>query len=201
MTIAVLTGDIINSRRAEPEVWLDDLKQIFNRFGKQSKDWEIYRGDSFQISLPPQMALEVAFLIKAAIKKHKPLDVRISIGLGNIDYKSEKISESNGSAFVNSGEQFEKLKKNTLAIKSDHSGFDRKFNIMLNLIMFFADKWSPATAQVIQTSLENKDLKQSEIARKLNKKSQSQISEILKRGGYEHLVEVLNYYQSELKSI
>jgi hypothetical protein len=48
-------------------------------------------------------------LLKATIKQHKALDVRMAIGIGTIDYTSNKVTESNGSAFIR--ECFEGLKK------------------------------------------------------------------------------------------
>tara|TARA_B110000305_G_C19373082_1_gene605540 strand:- start:790 stop:930 length:141 start_codon:yes stop_codon:yes gene_type:complete len=45
--IAVITGDIINSRKGEVERWIGPLKETLNRYGVEPKNWEIYRGDSF----------------------------------------------------------------------------------------------------------------------------------------------------------
>lgn len=46
--------------------WIDDLKELFQNFGKSPNDWEIYRGDEFQIEVKnPEEALQVAVLIKA----------------------------------------------------------------------------------------------------------------------------------------
>ena len=109
--IAVITGDIINSSDKEPKVWLKVLKQVLGKYGETPKDWVIYRGDSFQLSINPEDALVVAIQIKSGIKQIEDLDVRLGIGLGEIDFESSKITESNGSAFVRSGESFEDLKK------------------------------------------------------------------------------------------
>ena len=106
---AVITGDIINSRKVASSLWIQDLKAILNRYGNEPKDWEIYRGDSFQLVVDAVVALEIAFVIKATIKQHKALDVRMAIGVGSIDYIADKITESNGTAFVNSGECFGRL--------------------------------------------------------------------------------------------
>ena len=68
---AVITGDIINSRKVASALWMGDLKDILKDYGNEPKDWEIYRGDSFQLIINPVDALEIALLIKAAIKQHK----------------------------------------------------------------------------------------------------------------------------------
>jgi len=132
---SIITGDIINSRENNPQIWMPLLKDVLNKYGSEPTQWEIYRGDSFQIEIPPIKALKVAILIKASIKQFKKLDVRIAIGIGDKSYTSKKITESNGSAFVNSGKCFEQLKKNSLAIKSPFKGFDIQMNLLLELAL------------------------------------------------------------------
>ena len=46
--IAVITGDIINSKKMNPKAWLKPLKTELDTIGDTPKIWEIYRGDSFQ---------------------------------------------------------------------------------------------------------------------------------------------------------
>lgn len=198
---AVITGDIINSRKVDPSAWISILKELFQKYGTEPKNWEIYRGDSFQLVINAHEALEIAILIKSAIKKIDLLDVRMAIGLGEIEYRSERITESNGTAFLNSGTQFEELKKNTLAIKSQNAAFDNVFNVVFQLSMFFANNWSVSTAEIIKLALENQSLNQIQLAEKLNKKSQSTISAAMKRGGYDEILNVINLYKSELTKI
>ena len=172
---AVITGDIINSRKVDTSVWISFLKELLQKYGSEPKNWEIYRGDSFQLITNASEALEIALIIKSAIKQNELLDVRMSIGLGKIEYRSERITESSGTAFLNSGDQFEELKKNTLAIKSPNAEFDKVFNVVFQLSMFFANNWSVSTSEIIKLALENQSLNQIQLAEKLNKKSQSTI--------------------------
>ena len=72
---AIITGDIINSREVEPNEWMPVLKKVLNKFGKEPKSWEIFRGDSFQLNTSPENSLEAAILLKAEIKQWKILDV------------------------------------------------------------------------------------------------------------------------------
>jgi len=67
--------------------------------------------------------------VKAVIRQQKPLDVRIAIGLGQKEHHADKISPANGTAFVNSGNCFEHLKKRRLALKSNNVDFDNILNI------------------------------------------------------------------------
>src|SRR6478672_1501489 len=198
---AIITGDLINSRKVDPSIWMGDLKNALNKYGKEPKDWEIYRGDSFQIKTDPDFALDLALIIKANIKQCKKLDVRIAIGIGEIKYNSKKISESNGSAFVNSGECFEKLKKNTLAIKTPWTEFDYTINTMLSLVTLSADNWKAVSAEIIKTALEDQSKNQQQLATELKKKSQSTISAGLRRSGFEEIKRVLEFYKSEVAKL
>jgi hypothetical protein len=198
--VAIITGDIIKSRNIEAKHWMPKLKKVLNSFGTEPKTWEIYRGDSFQIEIKPEDALHAAILIKAAIKQFKPLDVRLAIGIGEKTYHAEKITESNGSAFIYSGQSFENLKKQTLAIKTEWKDFDKTINLMFDLASLTMDNWSPTSSLIIKTALEAKpESNQQELAALLNKK-QSNISTGLKRGGFYEIQKLLNYYQHEIKN-
>lgn len=198
--IAVLTGDIINSRQGNVLQWLDTLKNTLNQYGQEPHDWEIFRGDSFQLVTTPQRALLAAIHIKAAIKESKLYDVRIAIGLGKQTHKAKKIAESNGPAYINSGLAFENLKKQTLAINANQPDWDQPLNIMLNLALLTANNWSSTVANVIVTVLEHPTKNQKEIATLLGK-SQSNISEALKRGGYDEVMQLNTYYQQQLQKL
>lgn len=195
---AVITGDIINSRKVDTVIWMGDLKDILNTYGNEPKNWEIYRGDSFQLVIDAIDAVEIALLIKATIKQHKTLDVRIAIGIGTVDYTADKVTESNGIAFVNAGECFERLKKQTLGIQSPWSGFDENFTIIFQLMVLFTDNWTTTSAEIIKKAFENPGINQMDLALALNRKSQSSISASLKRAGYEELNNVIAYYQREI---
>lgn len=198
--IAILTGDIINSRDSVAIVWIDRLKTVLNMYGKSPKQWEIFRGDSFQLSIEPKKALLAAFHIKAAIKLTEKQDIRIAIGLGSETYQADRITESNGSAYVYSGECFESLKKQTLGIKSENIAMNETLNIMFNLALLTANSWTSVVAEVITAAIEHPNKNQKEIA-KLIGKSQSSVSEALKRGGFEEIMKINNFYQKQLSAL
>lgn len=198
--IAVITGDIINSRKEPVEHWLPVLKEVLKRYGDSPQHWEIFRGDSFQIALPPQNALYAALLLKASLKQFRHLDVRMAIGLGNQEYEAKKISESNGSAFVRSGEGFETLKKQNLGIFSENEELDEILNLLLSLALLNMDQWSPTVATIIKASLENPEKSQTELAAVL-KRSQSSLSEGLKRGGYDEILRMEKFYRQQINRL
>ncbi|SFC41995.1 SatD family (SatD) [Algibacter lectus] len=197
---SIITGDIINSKSSEPKKWLDALKEVLNQYGRQPKQWDVFRGDSFQLETAPEDALKAAVLIKSSIKQFKNIDVRIAIGIGEKTYTSDKITESNGTAFINSGECFDDLKKTTLAIKSPFKQFDLQTNIMFELALLTINSWTTTSAKLIKTALENPELTQVELANHFET-TQSNISKGLKRGGFDEISKLLNYYNAQVKTL
>ena len=197
---AIITGDMVNSTALEPANWIETLKKVLNTFGKTPKQWELYRGDSFQIETTPEQALYATLVIKTNLKHQSDLDARMAIGIGNKSYDAKKITESNGTAFINSGRCFEQLKKNNLAIKTEHQAIDTTLNLMFQLASITIDNWTSATAELIEFALKHPDYSQQQIAKKL-KTTQSNVSQGLKRGGFDELSKLLSYYESQIKTL
>jgi len=201
--ICIITGDIINSSKNDPKAWLRPLKKELNRIGKNPKVWEIYRGDSFQVMISnAKDALIAAIKIKAALKSIQDVDVRMAMGIGNRTHNAAKITESNGSAFVHSGEKFEALKKDkqNLSIKSDWPIFDKEMNLYLKLSLIAMDNWTVNSAEVVKTAIENPDKLQEEL-RKIVGIKQNAISNRLKRAYYEEIMEVNEVYKTKIKAL
>lgn len=199
---AILTADIINSRKLSSKIWINDLKAFLNTFGQSPNDWEIYRGDEFQLEIKnPEDALLVAFQLKAFFKSIK-LDLRISIGFGEKTYKSRKITESNGSAFIRSGETFETLKKQklNLAINSADTIFDEELNLMLKLSLSFMDNWLQQSAEFVIVATQNPTLSQEEIGMLLGI-NQAAVSRRQKRANYELIKELDLYFRKKIKTL
>src|SRR5690606_33642801 len=149
---AVITGDVVNSTQVAPEQWLTPLKETLLIWGQQPKEWEIFRGDSFQLLVPAKDVLHAAIAIKAVLKTRKQLDVRLGIGLGTVSYRASRITESNGEAFVFSGEKFEQLKKEkvNMAIQSRWAKFDRDMNLFLKFALVIMDEWTENSAEMVK---------------------------------------------------
>ena len=195
MITAIITGDIINSRKAESTEWLPALKGALNHYGSTPKVWEIYRGDSFQLEVSAEKALYAALYLKACMRQYKNLDARIGIGLGEKTHSASRITESNGSAFRHSGECFDSLKKNTLAIRSEWPELDQEVNGYLSLALLTIERWASNASTIIKTAMENPQLTQTELAQKLGK-SQSTISESLTRAGYDEIMQMEKQYRN-----
>ncbi|MBX2894101.1 MAG: transcriptional regulator [Cyclobacteriaceae bacterium] len=201
--IAVITGDIIKSRRITTKAWLTSLKKELNKLGKTPQQWEIYRGDSFQVEVKnPADALLVAIKIKAAIKCLKDGDVRMGIGIGNKNYNARQITASNGGAFTNSGELLEALKslKMNLAVRSDNEKFNSEINLYLKLISIIMDSWTINAAEAIYTVLDRPG-KSQEALGKLLKIKQNAVSTRLKRACYYEIKEVIEMYRTKITEL
>ncbi|MCM4165690.1 MULTISPECIES: SatD family protein [unclassified Arenibacter] len=200
--IAIITGDIINSDRYAASEWMEILKKYLGRQGKTPHDWEIYRGDEFQIRTTPRKALPMAIQIKALIKSIKNLDVRMGIGLGSETFVGSSVSQSNGKAYQRSGRIFETLKeqKLNLAIITGDDEKDDTFNLMLKLALNFMDDWSTVSAQMVSLALEKPNASQQEVADQL-KIRQSAVSQRLKRARMDLVLGLLAYYDENLKNI
>ena len=211
--IAVITGDIIESRSlGSQQEWLIPLQALFSTWGKVNESWEIFRGDSFQLEVSdPKEALQKAILIKATIKsisgdqlqkRTGPVDVRMSIGLGNKKEGNSPIGTRTGTAYYHSGEAFELLrnKEQNLLIKSDWVDFDREMNLMFKLALIVMDNWTINSAEIIKIALENPGMKQVEIAEILNIEQQS-VSGRFKRAYFDEMLELDNIYRSKLLNL
>lgn len=199
---SVITGDIIGSRQQESEHWVEDLKRILAPFGAAPSQWEIYRGDEFQVEVSnPEQALITAILIKARLRAIKS-DARMSIGFGDKTHDAEKISESNGSAFIHSGELFETLKKQkvTLALRTGDTNFDEKLNLMLQLASTFMDSWLVQSAEFVAVAIENPTLSQEELGQKLGI-NQAAVSRRQKRAQFELVMHLDRYFRTQIKQL
>lgn len=209
----VITGDIIDSRSlSNQEEWLVPIRALFSKWGRVNETWEIFRGDSFQLEvLDPLDAVQKALMIKSTIKsiigdqlqkRTGPVDVRMSIGIGEKQNSNAPIGTRTGSAYFHSGEAFELLRKKeqNLLIKTDWEDFDREINLMFKLSLIVMDNWTVNAAEIVGIALENPNLKQIEIASMLELEQQS-VSGRFKRAYFEELMELDNVYRLKLKKL
>lgn len=200
--VSILTGDIIQSRRSKPSVWLRALKKELDKIGPTPKKWEIFRGDSFQLELSqPEDSFMIAMKIRCLLKA-KSIDVRMAIGVGEKAHSAANITESNGQAFIFSGGKFESLKKEkqTLAIKTPWPEFDCDMNLILKLASIAMSKWTANSAEAIKIALEKPDLVQQALGKKLGIK-QNAVSGRLKRAYFNELTEVDALFRKKIRTL
>jgi len=201
---SVITADIIHSRlQTDPRVWSDPLKKLLGTLGETPDTWEIYRGDSFQLEIPrPEEALWNAFRIKALIKSHPGLDVRIAIGIGKQVFQAATITESAGEAFIYSGEKLDEIKKakRTLGIRSPWDDFNEEINLLLRLGLIVMDTWSSKAADTVLHVFEHPDMDQHELSRKLGI-SQSSFSGRRKRAHVDEILAIDKIYRKWIRKL
>jgi hypothetical protein len=210
--IAILTGDIVDSRKLEShEIWILPLKSLFSTWGSSPKTWEIFRGDSFQLEISePQNSLLATLQIKALMKslansdqskRTSPVDVRLAIGIGEKTYTSDQITESNGPAFIRSGERFETLKSegNQLAVASPWPDFDREINLILRLASIQMDSWSISSGELLIEILKNPARNQTELGRLLGI-GQNAISKRFKAANVAEIADMEAIFRAKLNS-
>ena len=201
---SIITGDIIKSRaQINPEKWINQLKTTLTSLTNNQASWEIYRGDSFQIEIKDisESFISVVY-IKACIKTIKNLDVRLAIGIGNKSYKGKNITESNGEAFMFSGETLELLKKEkqNLRIKTNDLEIDNELNLYFKLALIAMDNWTVNTAEIVKLSIENPNALQSELG-KLIGINQNAISTRQKRAYLDSILELDKMYRYKLSQL
>ncbi len=197
--IAVITGDIINSQHTETSLWLNDLKKLLSTWGEAPKTWEIYRGDEFQLKCPMDEVFQKFLAIKSLIKTHENLDVRVAIGIGEEQYASEKITESNGTAYVNSGRLLNDLKSlgRNLAIQTPDDKLNRDLNMVFKWCSTDFDTWTVATSEIIHEHITCPDITQEDLAKKLNI-TQSSVSQRVKRANLDLIKETDHYFRKKI---
>ncbi len=200
--IAVITGDIINSQHADTEIWMPKLKNLFEKWGSTPHIWEIYRGDEFQLKCYIDDAFWYFLAIKSLIKSQENLDIRIAIGIGEENFSSEKITESNGSAYVYSGKLLKDLKNegNTVAIKTSNNSVDQDLNVLFKWASKDFDSWTMATSEIIHEMIMNSDITQEDLAKKFTI-SQSSISQRLKRANFDLILETNHYFKKKISEL
>mgnify|MGYP003866944009 CR=1 FL=1 len=164
--------------------------------------WDIYRGDSFQIELANAAdSFTLVMRIKAMLRSQKELDTRVAIGIGDKSFAAGSISQSNGSAFIHSGELLESLKaqKQSLAIRSPWREWDDEMNTYLKMALVIMDQWKPKTAELVSVVLQHPQKSQQEIA-DLLQIQQAGVSQGLKRAHLKELLDWDDIFKKKLKN-
>ena len=201
---SIITGDIIKSRSLKnPELWMSALKSGLSSLNSDDSQWEVYRGDSFQIEISDvSKSFISAVYLKACIKMISSLDVRLAIGIGKKNYQGSKVSESNGEAFIFSGETLESLKKDkvNLSIKTANETLNKELNLYLKLALTFMDSWTVSSAEIVKLSIEQPDALQQELAEIIGTK-QDAVSKRQKRAELDLIWELNSMYQNKIATL
>ena len=161
---AVLTGDIVNSRKLSA----DHSKKLQQRLKSAAAEFQsvfpgtvvgtlgITRGDGWQVALQkPERALRLALFIRAVVKSEFKTDSRVSIGIGTVNrLERDNIIESTGLAFERSGHGLENLDKGRRLVLHVEPGNPRD-HIIINLLDCLVSKWTDKESIAVAGALLN----------------------------------------------
>ena len=201
--VSVITGDLIKSRNLNsPTEWISVLKDSLTTISNNHSDWELYRGDSFQLEQPDIIeSFMNAIYIKACIKTIKGLDVRLAIGIGGKTYQGESITESNGDAFLFSGETLESLKKEkqNLKIRTPNQELNQELNLYFKLALIAMDSWTTNAAEIVKLTLEHPNALQETLGNIIGI-NQNAVSGRQKRAHLDEILELNVMYRRKISN-
>lgn len=172
---AVITGDIVKSSSISDHAkMIRSLKWIMHRLVKhgfiRSIEWELFRGDSFQLVTEPEQALSAALILRSGFRGgvyrlasplvvedmlDECIDVRLSIGIGGVGELSDPLSESFGEAFTLSGRRLEAIsgEELRLIVVTPDARLNTHFEMVCRLMDILVSNWSEKSSQAIYRSL------------------------------------------------
>jgi SatD family (SatD) len=209
MNYSIITADIVNYTKIVPNSE-GNLIDDFTKWTKKTSifsevKYELFRGDSFQCIIPNlNQTLRICLLNRAYFlrlsKNQNGLDVRQSIGIGEVNSLKKTLSRSDGEAFRYSGRTFDEMDKkgNRIVFKSSFPEIDAELNTSLTLLEAIIQGWTSTQAEVFFYKLQGK--KEKEIAEQLNV-SQPAINRHLKAVSWSAVERLLNRFEELVTKI
>lgn len=198
---AVIKGIILNTEETDSESWIKNLSNLFKTVGKENKDWTFSHQNQFLLIIDAIQAFEFGLLIKSTLLSTKGLDVKIAIGIGELDDTNDQILDYAGEALKNCTSQFNELKKSNFAIKTSNEKINQQVKTVVDLVMFITNHWTDKMAEYYKIAFINQQLNQKELAKLLHLKSQSTISSILKRAAYEEILQAIVFIRIRIEKL
>jgi hypothetical protein len=205
MKYGVITGDVTNFT----SIVIDKREALIIKTSRLIKSWvskpeyaEIFRGDSFQLlfdnineTLKRSIQLRCWFKQHIEEKQKYPLDARISIGFGEIDYFGKSVLDADGEAFHLSGRAFDDMKnvQDYFQVSTNNNKLNEQLRVILNLANIIISQWTKNQAEVIFLLLEGKT--QQEMADEL-KIAQSAVNNRLKLARWKEIDKTMRYIAS-----
>ncbi|WP_416140372.1 hypothetical protein ACM26W_08370 [Halomonas sp. HK25] len=204
--IAVLTGDVIDSRKVSDRQRLyrvlDDTLAALAKC--QGGRFERFRGDGFQLALPhARHAMTAAIALRAALIEHSDpeqrWDARIAVAVGPAEWHADlRVAESDDEPFVMSGRHLDALSEGAshLALTLLDEPDDGSLALLLRYLDDLVASWSHYSAEVVHLSLE-RELSQQAMAERLGIRQPS-IHKRLRAARWPLLSDTLAYLETRL---
>ncbi len=167
---AVLTGDLIGSRKAGQQATDLAIEAIAETARFSDAPFARHRGDGWQVLLmQPENALRFALLCTARLRCLRGPLCRFSVGIDEIAAeRAQSLAAETGNAFVVSGELLDEMpRRSVFSIAS----MTRKLNEMTWAAARLADqvarKWTPEQAEAMILALDRSEPSGASIAKSL----------------------------------
>jgi hypothetical protein len=170
---AVLTGDLIASSEAAPDV-VDKAIATLASAASKITDWTTadtrftrFRGDGWQMFLPfPGLALRYTLYLVASLRASNiGLTTRISVGIGTIDaIGKQSLSDARGEAFVISGHGLDNMAKNKRLEIAGAWDVNTWQTAIFDLVEWQSSRWSREQAEAVMIALEPGNTTQADMA-------------------------------------
>ena len=164
MLKGIITADIIGSTSIDADA-RGELPELINQLTDELQEVsqiqvEIFRGDSFQVMVQDvEKTPLVAVLLRAGLRKSelrsktKILDSRMAIGIGKVSYINEKITLSDGEAFILSGREFDELGKRKLSILTPSEDVNAELRVETAFLDDVISHWTRQQSECIYNAL------------------------------------------------
>lgn len=206
----VITGDIIGSSKMKGELRYELLQSMENIVGKckyldPSLMVEFYRGDSVQIiSSQPEIMANLAIILRSKIKsyscvRNNSCDIRLSIGIGEVSYRSENIVTSDGEAFQLSGRNLDNIGKRKLVVSTKWQKINDELEVSTAFLDALITDWTKSQSEMIYNYFLYPDKTQIEIGDIL-KTSNTNVNNLLGKAKYKLVELYIKRFQELIKS-
>lgn len=214
MAIAVLTGDIVGSKKLDQNAQQQVGAALVHATEAAAKLWgmgilpypvAVFRGDSWQfVVTDARLALRIVIYLrawlKAPIQDVPSLSTRVGIGIGEAAFMpSGELVGGGGEAFVLSGEALDKMPRgHLLALALSESTFSPPaagLGPLIGLLDEISARWTEGQSRAVTGTLEG--LRQREIASRWPDRpaTQQAIADHLRRAGWGAVLEALEFFE------
>ncbi|SFU94524.1 hypothetical protein [Halomonas korlensis] len=160
--IAVLTGDVIDSRRVTDAAHLYHVLDatLATLAKRHAGRGQRYRGDGFQLVLADAgQAMTAAIQLRAELirhsEPHQRWDARIAIAIGEDNWQAtQAITDADGEVFVRSGQALDAMETHHLTLSLIEAEQDDCLSLITRFVDDLVDGWSRYSAEIVFLSLQ-----------------------------------------------
>lgn len=164
MDKGVITGDVVKSTLIpmnERVALLETLNSVFASMAQVCAfKHEIFRGDSLQLIVEkPSDTLLVAMLLRSGLKGETPAsmkipwDIRLSIGIGKVEFVGNGLGISDGEAFRLSGRGLDSMGKERLCAITPWDDINGELSATVPYMDDIATNWTISQSKAVFAAL------------------------------------------------